>query len=79
MKDKHVKSRKTATKVPWTVEEMTAVQKHRGQFIRLANCPGKSDCMKAKDDKRLQNRDWKAIKFYIKNQISIKQRSLKKK
>ena len=63
-------SNNRGTRVNWTQNEKDAVQEHLGKFLRLGRCPGKADCMKAKEDTRLDKRDWKGIKFFVKNQIT---------
>ncbi|XP_041954724.1 uncharacterized protein LOC121713822 isoform X4 [Alosa sapidissima] len=55
----------------WQAEEIHAVEKHMMNFIKTCRVPGKSDCdtcLKS-EPLHLKARDWKAIKFYVKNRI----------
>ncbi|CAL8366408.1 unnamed protein product [Boreogadus saida] len=56
----------------WEKEEILAVEKHMMSFITSCRVPGKSDCDKCiqQEKEALKNRDWLAIKFYIKNRIT---------
>lgn len=56
----------------WEKEEIRAVEKHMMSFITSCRVPGKSDCDKCLqlEKEALQNRNWLAIKFYIKNRIT---------
>ena len=53
---------------PWTQQEKQAVEQELGVFLRLRKCPGKSDIEKAKEkNDNLKSRDWRGIKYYVKN------------
>ncbi|KAG1933789.1 hypothetical protein F2P79_020338 [Pimephales promelas] len=56
----------------WEKEEIHAVEKHMMSFITSCRVPGKSDCDKCLNLEKaaLKNRNWLAIKFYIKNRIT---------
>ena len=56
----------------WDKEEIRAVETHMMSFITSCRVPGKSDCDKCLTLEKvaLKNRDWLAIKFYIKNRIT---------
>lgn len=58
--------------VPWTPYERKAVFSSLGIFIRKGVIPGKNDCVacKRKSGHVLDGRDWKAIKYFVKNQIT---------
>ncbi|KAG7522641.1 hypothetical protein JOB18_027295 [Solea senegalensis] len=61
----------------WEKDEVTAVERHMMSFITSCRVPGKSDCDKCLNIEKtaLRNRDWLAIKCYVKNRIT----ALKKK
>ncbi|XP_051246592.1 uncharacterized protein LOC127357967 isoform X5 [Dicentrarchus labrax] len=56
----------------WEKEEILAVEKHMISFITSCRLPGKNDCDKCLQQEKvaLKNRNWLAIKFYIKNRIT---------
>lgn len=56
----------------WEKEEILAVEKHMMSFITSCRVPGKSDCDKCLELEKvaLKDRNWLAIKFYIKNRIT---------
>ncbi|XP_026187577.1 uncharacterized protein LOC113145275 isoform X2 [Mastacembelus armatus] len=56
----------------WEKEEILAVERHMMFFITSCRVPGKQDCDKCLEleEKALKNRNWLAIKFYIKNRIT---------
>lgn len=58
----------------WTQAEIKAVYQHLGTFIRIGKVPGKRHCDIAKKDSRLINREWKNIKYYVKNVIDTQKR-----
>jgi hypothetical protein len=47
-------------------------------FILTCNVPRKEDCDKClkSEPEALKNRDWKALKFYIKNRITALKRKM---
>lgn len=61
----------------WTPEECAAVNRHLHKYINICQVPGKLDCEQcvAAEPEALKNRDWKGVKYYIKNRIT----SMKKK
>ncbi|XP_041930271.1 uncharacterized protein LOC121694270 isoform X3 [Alosa sapidissima] len=63
---------------PWETEEIAAVEKHMRNFILTCNVPRKCDCDKClkSEPVALKNRDWKALKFYIKNRITALKRKM---
>ena len=62
----------TGQRRPWSQSEKAAVKEKLGVFIRIKKVPGKKDCEAAKDDTRLCNREWKDIKYCVKNLIASK-------
>lgn len=73
----HVGRRPTLKK-PWTREETSAVERSmRRKFIEKFVLPGKKDCIACINANReaLKERDWRAVKFHVKNKIT----ALKKK
>ncbi|KAJ8253418.1 hypothetical protein GJAV_G00212730 [Gymnothorax javanicus] len=55
-----------------------AVEKHLGKFIQACALPGKVDCegsLRA-ESHALKERDWLALKFYVKNRITTLKRRL---
>lgn len=58
----------------WTKEERDAAQQHMQQYITLMRVPRKYECDIALKDPRLGQRDWKAIKFFVKNIITSMQK-----
>lgn len=56
----------------WEKEEITAVENHMMAFITSCRVPGKRDCDKCLNAEKtaLKDRNWLAIKFYIKNRIT---------
>ncbi|XP_013856285.1 uncharacterized protein LOC106512152 [Austrofundulus limnaeus] len=69
---KKSKSRRQFKRKMWEKEEIAAVEKHMMSFITTCCVPRKSDCDKClqKEKTALKNRNWLAIKFYIKNRIT---------
>ncbi|CAJ1081564.1 uncharacterized protein LOC121640143 isoform X3 [Xyrichtys novacula] len=72
------RGKQTVIKRSWKPEECTAVQKHLRKFIVMNQVPGKADCERciAAEPEALKDRDWKAIKYYVKNRISTLRRKL---
>ncbi|XP_055022443.1 uncharacterized protein LOC129412454 isoform X2 [Boleophthalmus pectinirostris] len=75
-KTKSKTARKPQKRRPWEKEEMNAVERHMISFIHSCRVPGKDDCDRClkSEPEALKNRDWKAIKFYIKNRITALKR-----
>ncbi|KAG5842797.1 hypothetical protein ANANG_G00181560 [Anguilla anguilla] len=60
----------------WVRPEVRAVEKHLMHFIQTYQVPGKDACeacIKA-EPLSLKDRNWLAVKFYIKNRITALQR-----
>lgn len=70
--------RKDAVKKAWTPEECGAVQKHLKRFIIMNQVPGKAECERCieAEPEALKNRDWKAVKFFVKNRITALNRKM---
>ncbi|XP_073694436.1 uncharacterized protein [Garra rufa] len=66
------RGKQTAVKRSWTSDECAAVERHLRKFIVRNQVPGKMDCQHCVDAEAevLVNRDWKAVKYFIKNRIS---------
>ena len=64
--------------VSWTEEEKEAVFKHLSSFVRQGRYPGKRDCENCilKANGVLHRRRWRAIKYFVKNQIDKRKRVL---
>ncbi|XP_034565550.1 uncharacterized protein LOC117831136 isoform X1 [Notolabrus celidotus] len=62
----------------WTTEEIAAVEKHLKKFIVRQDVPGKATCERciSAEPQALQKRDWKAVKYFIKNRITAMRRKL---
>ena len=57
-------------KRPWTAEEKAAVERHLRKNILNCKVPDKLSCDKClAAESALKARDWRAIKFYVKNRI----------
>ncbi|XP_040904428.1 uncharacterized protein LOC121198075 [Toxotes jaculatrix] len=56
----------------WEKAEIVAVEKHMMSFITTCRVPGKSDCDKCLKAEKvaLKDRNWLAVKFYVKNRIT---------
>ncbi|XP_078141103.1 uncharacterized protein LOC144539585 [Centroberyx gerrardi] len=69
---KREKGRQPFKRRMWEEEEILAVEKHMISFITSCRVPGKSDCDNCLELEKvsLKNRNWLAIKFYIKNRIT---------
>lgn len=68
--------KQTAVKRSWTPEECAAVGRHLRNYIVKSQVPGKADCERCitAEPQALRNRDWKAVKYFIKNRISALRR-----
>ena len=67
-----------AVKRSWTPEDCVAVERHLRKFILRNEVPGKMDCQRCitEEPQALVNRDWKAVKYFIKNRITAMRRKL---
>lgn len=65
-------------RTPWTSNEIRAVEKHMMRLIESWKVPGKAECDRCIEAEplALQNRDWLAVKFYVKNRITALQRKV---
>ncbi|TRY91749.1 hypothetical protein DNTS_002819 [Danionella cerebrum] len=72
------RGKKAVIKRSWTPEESAAVNKHLRKFIVMNQVPGKDDCERciAAEPDALRTRDWKAVKYFIKNRITAVRRKL---
>ncbi|KAJ8931947.1 hypothetical protein NQ314_015099 [Rhamnusium bicolor] len=68
---KKIKDNKINIPVPWTSDEKNAVLKNFHIKIKKGIVPGKVECENCiKENGELSNRNWKKIKFCVKNEIS---------
>ncbi|XP_055083901.1 uncharacterized protein LOC129456909 [Periophthalmus magnuspinnatus] len=67
-----------AQKKKWEKNEVEAVQKHLGGFIKSLRVPGKQDCEKCIQAEQdvLKTRDWRAVKYFVNNKIAALKRKL---
>nr|XP_054596482.1 uncharacterized protein LOC129163342 isoform X1 [Nothobranchius furzeri] len=72
------REKQTAVKRSWTPEECAAVDKHLRRFIVRSQVPGKEECQRCitAAPEALRNRDWKAVKYYVKNRITALRRKV---
>ncbi|XP_038147926.1 uncharacterized protein LOC119787925 isoform X2 [Cyprinodon tularosa] len=72
------RGKQTAVKRSWTPDECAAVNTHLKRFIIRGQVPGKEECQRCIDaePQALRNRDWKAVKYYIKNRITALRRKV---
>ncbi|XP_034092633.1 uncharacterized protein LOC117559977 isoform X2 [Gymnodraco acuticeps] len=70
--ERRQKGRQPFKKKLWEKTEIQAVEKHLMSFINTCRVPRKSDCDKClkMEGEALKQRNWLAIKFYIKNRIT---------
>ena len=64
-------------KRPWSKEEVSAVESNLAVFLKKLEVPQKQHCMaciNAQPD-ILKGRDWKAVKYFVKNKITAIKRS----
>ncbi|CAJ1081294.1 hypothetical protein F2P79_020338 [Xyrichtys novacula] len=75
---KRLKGRQPSKRKTWEKEEIAAVERHMMSFITTCRVPGKSDCDKCLSAEKtaLRDRNWLAIKFYIKNRITALKRTM---
>lgn len=54
---------------------MAAVKRQLQGYINTLKCPGKGACLSAKKKEvALSSRDWRAIKYFVHNQIEKKKK-----
>ncbi|XP_077091528.1 uncharacterized protein LOC143742525 [Siphateles boraxobius] len=72
------RGKETTVKRSWTTDECAVVERHLRKFIVRSHVPGKMDCQRCVDAEAqaLGNRDWKAVKYFIKNRISAIRRKV---
>ncbi|XP_059907746.1 uncharacterized protein LOC132457512 isoform X3 [Gadus macrocephalus] len=60
-----------STKRKWTQIEVAAIEAKMGRFIREGKTPGKEECQEciASSPEALKSRDWRAVKFFVRNRI----------
>ena len=64
--------------VRWSKEESALVMDYFMFNIKAKKCPGKSECMKCINKyPTLEQRDWKTVKDFVRNQIVKSQRLAK--
>ena len=70
--------KQTVVKRNWTQEEHAAVQRHLKRFIVMNQVPEKEDCQRCitAEPQALKSRDWKAVKYFVKNRITSLRRKL---
>lgn len=68
-------------KIKWSEVEIAAVEEKMMKFIHSGVTPGKVDCIACitAAPKALGERDWQAVKYYIKNRITAYERKTTKK
>ncbi|RXN20375.1 hypothetical protein ROHU_024925 [Labeo rohita] len=72
LSEKREECKQTAVKRSWTADECAGVSQRQHKFIIRNKVPGKMECqncIEAEAD-ALKNRDWKAVKYFVKNRIS---------
>ncbi|XP_045897896.1 uncharacterized protein LOC123965420 [Micropterus dolomieu] len=72
------RGKQTAIKRSWTPDECAAVDTHLRKFIVRNQVPGKEECQRCitAEPQALRNRDWKAVKYYVKNRITALRRKV---
>lgn len=64
------KPKKTACPQPWEQSEREAVIQFFKQHIKKNIVPKQQDCLNCiKENPALANRNWKKVKYFVKNQI----------
>ena len=60
-----------STKRKWTQIEVAAIKAKMGRFIREGKTPGKEECQEciASSPEALKSRDWRAVKFFVRNRV----------
>ncbi|KAM9477350.1 uncharacterized protein Hap1MRO34_010195 isoform 2-T2 [Clarias gariepinus] len=78
--DPDVSKKELSKRRGWTLGEVRAVEKTLKCFIKSGKVPGKSECVACIEasPEALKTRNWKAVKFYIKNRIAAIQRESSK-
>ncbi|KAK7907330.1 hypothetical protein WMY93_015942 [Mugilogobius chulae] len=71
-------ARRTVVKRTWNQKDVNAVEKHLMHFINSCRVPGKADCDKCLrlEKVTLKQRDWLAVKYYVKNRITALKRTV---
>ena len=71
---------KVKPKQEWTQEEKRAVLSQLDHLVREERVPQKKECMECKEKSAgvLDKRDWRGIKYFIKNQITKRKRIKRK-
>ncbi|XP_039615958.1 uncharacterized protein LOC120533247 isoform X1 [Polypterus senegalus] len=69
---------KNVQKRKWDDSEVKAVEKHLGKFIRTCKVPGKKECERCltAEPEVLRTRDWRGVKFFVKNRITALRKKL---
>ena len=64
----------------WTKEEKKAVLGQLGPFITSGVVPGKGPCEECikKSQGALSSRSWKAVKYFVKNEVNRRKRRIDK-
>ncbi|XP_048032130.1 uncharacterized protein LOC125267237 isoform X1 [Megalobrama amblycephala] len=72
------RGKQTAARRCWSADECAAVEKHLKKFITRNQVPGKMDCEHCieAEPEVLGTRDWKAVKYFIKNRITALRRKV---
>jgi hypothetical protein len=72
---------KPAIRRPWTPEECAAIKRQLRRFLIMNMTPGKADCEKclSEEPEALENRDCKAVKYFVKNRSYEQRNRCKKK
>ncbi|CAL8320793.1 unnamed protein product [Boreogadus saida] len=75
------KGTKPAIRRPWTPEECAAIKRQLRRFLIMNMTPGKADCEKclSEEPEALENRDCKAVKYFVKNRSYEQRNPCKKK
>ncbi|XP_076593889.1 uncharacterized protein LOC143324953 [Chaetodon auriga] len=70
--------KQTVVKRTWTTEECAAVERHLKKFILMNQVPAKEDCQRCitAEPQALKSRDWRAVKYFVKNRITSLRRKL---
>ncbi|XP_030211510.1 uncharacterized protein LOC115543093 isoform X1 [Gadus morhua] len=61
----------SSQKKKWSDKEVAAVESQMGRFITKGTTPGKEQCEECirRSPEALKNRDWRAVKYYVRNRI----------
>lgn len=65
--------------VQWSSQEKKCILANLGHLIRAGRVPNKKECedCKAKGEGALDRRDWRAVKFWVKNQITKRKKKIR--